>query len=145
MFGRRGGNGGGKKQQGKVKPLMKQMEVTLEDLYVGKMREFIYERQKICEGCDGKGGKDAKKCDKCKGQGVVEKVVQLGPGFISSSRGACPDCKGEGTVYDKGNQCKVCKGEKHMMEKRNKEVPIEQGAPSDHHVIFTGEGHELVK
>jgi DnaJ family protein A protein 2 len=143
LFGRRGGQGK-KSGPGKVKPLVGQMEVTLEELYVGKMREYTYERQKICEGCEGKGGKDAKKCEKCKGQGVIEKMVQLAPGFISSSRGAGPDCRGEGMVYDKGNQCKICKGEKHIREKRTKEVPIEQGAPSDHHVIFTGEGHELV-
>jgi DnaJ family protein A protein 2 len=145
LFGKRGGGGGRKAGPGKVKPLIKNIKVTLEDIYVGKMKDFTYERQKICEGCQGKGGKDAKKCDKCKGQGMIEKVVQLAPGFISSSRGACPDCRGEGTVYDKANQCKNCKGEKHMMEKRTREVPIEQGAPSDHHVIFTGEGHELVK
>jgi len=89
------------------------------------MKSFSYDRQKICETCDGKGGKDATKCTKCKGTGVVEKVVQLGPGFISSSRGACDTCRGEGTVYDKGNQCKPCKGEKHIQEKRTKEVPIE--------------------
>lgn len=142
LFGRRGGPQK-KSGPGKVKPLVAQMEVTLEELYVGKMREFTYERQKICAGCDGKGGKDAKKCDKCKGQGVIERVVQLAPGFISSQRGACPDCKGEGTIYAKGDQCKDCKGEKHVREKRTKEVPIEQGAPNDHHVIFTGEGHEL--
>jgi len=143
LFGRRGGGGNQKPRQGKVKPLMKEMKLKLEDLYVGTMKELSYERQKICDGCDGKGGKDAKKCDKCKGTGVVEKVVQLGPGFISSSRGACDTCRGEGNVYDKANQCKGCKGEKHVMEKRTKEIPIEQGAPNDHHVIFTGEGHEL--
>jgi len=79
------------------------LKIKLEDLFSGGMKEISYERQKVCEQCSGKGGKDAKKCDKCKGNGFVEKVVQLGPGFISSSRGPCNDCRGEGTVYDKAN------------------------------------------
>jgi len=74
---------------------------------------------------------------------MIEKVVQLGPGFISSTRGVCPDCQGEGMSYDKANQCKQCKGKKIIAEKRTIEVPIEQGAPNEHHVTFTGEGDEL--
>jgi len=69
--------------------------------------------------------------------------VQLGPGFISSSRGVCHDCQGEGTTFDKANKCKTCKGQKVKIEDKVLEVPIEQGAPSDHHVIFSGEGDEI--
>lgn len=122
---------------------MKEIKVTLADVYVGKMKNLTYERHKICEACEGKGGKDAKKCSTCKGHGMIEKVVQLGPGFISSSRGVCPDCQGEGMSYDKANQCKNCKGKKIIAEKRTIEVPIEQGAPNEHHVTFTGEGDEI--
>jgi len=74
---------------------------------------------------------------------MVEKIVQLGPGFISSSRGVCTDCQGEGTCYDKASQCKTCKGKKINIEKKTVEVPIEQGAPNEHHVTFTGEGDEI--
>jgi DnaJ family protein A protein 2 len=144
LFGGKHGHGhGGKPQKKKVKPTKKSIRVTLEDIYVGKMKNLSYERQKLCEGCDGKGGKDAAKCRTCKGHGMVEKVVQLGPGFLSSTRGVCHDCSGEGTTFDKASMCKTCKGKKVANEKKTKEVPIEQGAPHGHHVIFTGEGDEL--
>jgi DnaJ family protein A protein 2 len=143
MFGHGHGHGHGKAQKKKVKPTKKSVRVTLEDIYVGKMKNVAYERQKLCEGCDGKGGKDSVKCKACKGHGIVEKMVQLGPGFISSSREQCRDCGGEGTTFDKANMCKVCKGKKIANEKKTKEVPVEQGAPHGHHVIFTGEGDEL--
>jgi len=55
----------------------------------------------------------------------------------------CSDCQGEGTCYDKANQCKTCKGKKINLEKKTVEVPIEQGAPNEHHVAFTGEGDEI--
>lgn len=139
--GRRGG--GGKPQQKKVKPMLKEVKVTLEDIYAGKMKTLSYEKHKVCDGCDGKGGKDSKKCTTCKGHGMIEKVVQLGPGFISSTRGVCPDCQGEGTSYDKANMCKQCKGKKMVVEKKTIEVPIEQGAPNEHHVTFTGDGDEM--
>jgi DnaJ family protein A protein 2 len=138
--------GRGKQQsrgQGKVKPILKELKVKLEDVYVGKMKNLTYDRHKICEGCEGKGGKDAKKCDKCKGHGMVEKVVQLAPGFMTSSRAVCPECRGEGTIYDKGNKCKQCKAEKIIQEKKTIEVPIEQGAPNEHRIAFTGEGNEI--
>jgi DnaJ family protein A protein 2 len=138
-----GRRGAGKPQQKKVKPILKEIRVTLEDVYVGKMKTLSYERHKTCEPCGGKGGKDAKKCTTCKGHGVVEKIVQLGPGFISSQRGMCSDCQGEGTCYDKANQCKTCKGKKINLEKKTVEVPIEQGAPNEHHITFTGEGDEI--
>jgi len=138
-----GRRGASKPQQKKVKPILKEIKVTLEEIYSGKMKTITYERHKTCEGCDGKGGKDAKKCTTCKGHGMVEKIVQLGPGFISSQRGICSDCQGEGTCYDKANQCKTCKGKKINLEKKTVEVPIEQGAPAEHHVTFTGEGDEI--
>jgi len=138
-----GRRGGGKPQTKKMKPTVKEIRVTLEELYVGKMKKVTFSRQRTCEPCEGKGGKDAKKCSTCKGQGMVEKVVQLGPGFISSSRSVCHDCRGEGTTFDKNNKCKVCRGNKVNTEEKTLDVPIEQGAPNDHHVLFSGEGDEM--
>jgi len=144
LFGGRGGGGRkGQQQQRKVKPIVKDVQVTLEEVYVGKMKKVSYDRQRNCAECDGKGGKDAKKCSTCKGAGMVEKVVQLAPGFITSSRSACHTCKGEGTVYDKENQCKSCKGEKVKRETKTMEVPIEQGAPNECPITFSGEGNEI--
>lgn len=140
--GRRGG-GGARQETRKVKPMVKDIKVTLADIYGGKMKNVTYTRQKTCEPCGGKGGKDAKKCGKCKGHGLIEKIVQLGPGFISSQRAPCPDCGGEGMAYDKANQCKSCKGQKIVEEEKTIEVPVEQGCPNDHHVTFTGEGNEI--
>jgi DnaJ family protein A protein 2 len=145
LFGGRGGGGrkAQQQQQRKVKPTVEDLKVTLEDVYVGTMKEITFDRQRNCESCDGKGGKDAKKCGTCKGSGSVEKVMQLGPGFITSTRSACHTCKGEGTVYEKENKCKVCKGDKVKRGTKTLEVPIEQGAPNELPVSFSGEGNEI--
>jgi DnaJ family protein A protein 2 len=143
LFG--GGRGGGRGQpaQRKVKPTVEGLKVRLEDVYVGTMKQMTFDRQRNCENCDGKGGKDAKKCTTCKGAGQVEKVMQLGPGFLTSTRSVCHTCKGEGTVYANENKCKVCKGEKVKREKKTLDIPIEQGAPNECPIVFSGEGNEI--
>jgi DnaJ family protein A protein 2 len=74
---------------------------------------------------------------------MVEKVVQLAPGFITSTRSGCNTCKGEGTIYEKENKCKSCNGEKVKRETKTMEVPIEQGIPNEYPVTFSGEGNEI--
>jgi len=144
LFGRgRRGGGGGKPQAKKMKPIVKEISVTLEDLCNGGMKHVNVKRHRVCESCEGKGGKDAKKCGKCKGNGMVEKFIQLGPGFMTSTRSVCPDCRGEGMIFDEKKRCRVCKGEKIKQEDKKLEVPIEVGAPNEHHVVFSGEGDEI--
>jgi len=140
LFGRKGG--GGRQGPKKAKPVLKELKITLEDAYNGKVIKMPHTRNKLCATCDGKGGKDAKKCTTCKGQGVVEKVVQLGPGFLSSTRAPCSDCKGEGMKIDKENLCKTCKGNKIVQEQKTIEVAIEPGVPHEHHITFTGDADE---
>jgi DnaJ family protein A protein 2 len=138
-----GRRGGGQKQQRKVKPVVKEVKVKLEDVFSGKLLKIPHKKQKVCEECNGKGGKNAKKCTKCKGHGVVEKIVQLGPGFLSSSRAPCPDCSGEGTTYAKEDKCKVCTGKCVLQETKTLEVAIEPGIPNEHMIQFHGDGDEV--
>lgn len=56
-----GGRPGGAKEKRKieVKPIMKQMDVTLADVYNGKELEVEVERMRLCGECNGVGGSDA--------------------------------------------------------------------------------------
>jgi DnaJ family protein A protein 2 len=138
MFG-----GHGEKAQRKVKPTIEDLSVTLEELYSGKMKTLSFERQRNCETCDGKGGKDAKTCTTCRGAGVIEKMVQIAPGFITSARATCHACRGEKTIYEKDNKCKTCDGEKVKRETKTIEIPVEQGAPNESAITFSAEGNEI--
>ena len=54
-----GGPGGrGGKRKMRVKPIARQVEVTLADVYNGKTIELNVERQRICAACKGIGGTD---------------------------------------------------------------------------------------
>lgn len=86
--------GGGQRAQGpkKAKARAVEVEVTLEDVYKGKMTEVPIKRKRICEPCEGKGGKNAKVCDQCKGQKVVIKLVKAGPNCYTQSQAICDKC-----------------------------------------------------
>lgn len=82
MFGMGGGGRGGPKKPQKGKSIAKDLQVSLEDIYNGKMVKIPHNRKKCCETCDGKGGSNQKKCSTCKGQGMVIKMQMLGHSFI---------------------------------------------------------------
>jgi DnaJ family protein A protein 2 len=54
MFGM-GGKRGPKKPQ-KGKPVLKELKVTLEEVYSGKLFKIPHSKKQLCESCDGKGG-----------------------------------------------------------------------------------------
>ena len=59
MFGGGGRGGrGGPPQKKKGKPVMHPLKCTLEEIYSGKTTKIAVNRDRIWEGCEGKGGKD---------------------------------------------------------------------------------------
>ena len=88
---------GGAPKKKQVKPIMKQVEVSLADVYNGKEIEVDVDRQRVCNVCDGIGGTDSsavQTCSTCKGRGMVTRMRQMGPGMYSQSTGPCDDCNG---------------------------------------------------
>lgn len=86
FMGGKGGPGGAAKKKAQVKPIVKQVEVSLADVYNGKEIEVDCDRQRVCSTCDGIGGTDAtavQKCTGCKGRGMKTTMRQMGPGMYS--------------------------------------------------------------
>ena len=54
--------GGGRKETGpkKMKAKLRELEVSLEDVYEGKIIPLKHKRKRVCEGCEGKGGANSK-------------------------------------------------------------------------------------
>ena len=90
--------GGGRKQKKKVKPTVKEVSVTLEDVYNGKDMEVTNKRTVLCPGCDGQGGANVSTCDGCGGHGVVMKTAMIGPGMYQRMQAPCDKCRGKGKV-----------------------------------------------
>ncbi|CAD8083078.1 unnamed protein product [Paramecium sonneborni] len=139
------GGGGGRREQGpkKMKAKMREQQVTLEEVFEGKMIHLTHKRKRVCEGCEGKGGANAKTCTTCKGRGMVQKLQMIGPGMYSQSTGPCTDCGGDGTIFPEKDRCKKCKGNKVIDQEKVIEIPLERGVPDEHDYQFYGESDEL--
>ena len=61
------------------------LDVTLEDLYLGTTVELELAKQVICEHCRGTGArseKDVESCKVCGGKGVKHVKREVAPGFF---------------------------------------------------------------
>ena len=73
----------------KMKPKLVKVEVTLDEVYNGAMKEVTFTRIRPCVECEATGGKNAKECSDCKGSGRTMKVAQVGPGMFTQVQAAC--------------------------------------------------------
>jgi len=139
------GGGPRRQQQGakKTKPVMKEVQVKLEEVFSGKVVKMPIKKRICCESCGGKGGKNIKTCGDCKGQGFKIKTQMLGPGMIQQSQVPCNACRGEGKIFDEKDRCTVCKGEKIKDVEKILEIPIDKGIPDEKTILFAGEGNEM--
>lgn len=141
FFGGRG-RGGRARETPKLKPTVKVVQVTLDEINSGKMAHVETNRKIICGDCSGKGGSKVEKCGPCKGKGVVVKMVQLGPGMYTQSQSHCDKCGGAGEVIEKSSICKGCKGQKLIAKTETIEVQIPVGAPDQFKVEIKDKGDE---
>jgi DnaJ family protein A protein 2 len=128
-----------------MKPFKHPLKVTLEEIYNGKKTKIAVNRERICNKCDGKGGKEGavKKCGSCRGQGMVTKMQQLGPGYYTQSTGPCDDCGGKGEQINEKDKCKICNGKRVQKEKKIIDAEIDKGAPNGQQYTFYGEADEF--
>lgn len=144
MGGRGGQRGPPKKKQ--VKPIVKQVEVSLAEVYNGKDIEVDCDRQRVCNVCDGVGGTDStavQTCTTCKGRGMVTRMRQMGPGMYSQSTGPCDDCNGQGEMINMEKRCKTCKGKKVKRDRKKLKVEMDKGSPNGEQFTIHGEGDQV--
>lgn len=137
-----GGRRGGRRETPQLKPTVKQFEVTLETAFSGKLAVIETTRKVLCAECNGRGGSKVEKCDKCRGQGVVLRMVQLGPGMYTQSQAHCDSCAGSGERIEKAHICKTCRGNKLESRRERVEVSVPPGVPDGHKIVITGKGDE---
>ena len=132
------------KKSQKLKPILKELSVALEDVYQGKHLKYINKRLVICKKCEGKGGVNVTSCSVCKGKGMTEKMMMLGPGMYQHMSIPCNDCAGEGNIIEEKDFCEECKGKKMVEIEKELDVALDCGAPQEHDYLFEGEGQEQV-
>jgi len=119
------------------------LEVSLQDLYLGKVIKIFHKKQVMCSECRGTGAADpddVEKCHICKGKGIRIITQQLGPGFVQQTQTTCDHCGGTGNIIK--SICPHCKGKKVESGSEMLELTIERGMDNGNSLIFYEEGDQ---
>ena len=137
--------GGKKNVKRKTKSVLQAMEVSLEDIFMGKEKYLEIKRYRICKKCKGNGSKDPNantKCPGCNGKRVKLVVQRMGNTILQSQQ-TCPDCRGEGYIIKNEDKCPTCKGQKLNQESKTLKILLDKGAPDGKRYTFEGESDEM--
>ena len=114
------------------------IEIDFSDVVFGKTEKITYEKEIICDKCDGSGaepGSSKKKCPVCGGTGYT-----LSNALFIQVKNTCQNCGGTGEVFDK--KCSKCNGKKVVKLKRTLNVKIPAGIDSGEVIKIRDEGNQ---
>ena len=116
------------------------VDLTLEEIASGCVKDITVERLRPCRVCGGRGtqnASDIRTCPTCGGSGRVQHVT--GGGFFRQvSYSACPNCKGTGKVVS--NPCGNCHGTGVERVRETMKVNIPAGVENGMQIPLRGEG-----
>lgn len=111
--------------------------LTLEELHSGIERTYKFQRQIICNDCEGKGGADIETCETCKGQGQVYSSINTPMGNFQTIS-TCSACGGHGTTIK--TPCNTCSGHGTITNEESLDVTTPKGAMNGTQHIMQGFG-----
>ena len=116
------------------------VEITFEEMVKGVEKEISLYKRVVCGRCDGSGGEPGtgkRTCPTCKGAGRVETLRRSIFGSFSQVT-ECPECHGEGKIFDK--RCSKCGGDGRVKEERKITVKIPAGIADGQTMSMEGYG-----
>ena len=118
------------------------MEITLEEAFVGKTAQVRIPTSVTCETCSGSGAKAGTQPKVCKTCGGHGRVRQTQGGFFTIER-TCPSCHGRGQIIE--DPCPSCSGSGRVTRERNLSVNIPPGVEDGTRIRLAGEGEAGVR
>ena len=122
---------------------LKNMDVSLEELYNEKTIDISIQLKILCMTCLGSGGKYKESitiCPMCNGKGRKLNINMIGPGILSSMEEPCRYCNMTGKYIKKGEECLVCNGNKYTKIKKKIEVQLKNIYKHGENIIFRNQG-----
>ena len=140
IFGDFMGGGGGRGRGGQSRlrgsDLRYNLEISLEEAFVGRTVDIDVPTLAACETCDGSGAKPGtgmSTCRHCNGQGKV----RAAQGFFTIER-TCPVCNGRGQILEQ--PCTDCGGQGRRQQNRTLSVDIPKGIEDGTRIRLANEG-----
>lgn len=97
----------------KPQPVLREINVPLQLLYLGGEIKFDYLRDKICEKCDGVGYFKKTDCNVCNktGRRNLMRMLRTPQGILQINETVpCDNCQGKGVQIDLTSKCETCDG-----------------------------------
>ncbi len=138
-----GGRYGGQRnpnQSTKGRDMQIEVNLTLQETYLGVDKNMELNLKQRCEECDAKGFKkstDAATCQKCSGSGEEIRVVRTPFGEMKQKT-ICSACKGKGKEIK--NPCSACKGQGTFMASKELEFSIPAGIEDGNKIVLSAKG-----
>lgn len=133
--------------QAKTEDAHLNVNVTLQDLFKGKVVKVNSTRDVLCRACHGTGAKPnstPRPCAICKGDGYTKKLRRVGPGMVTQDYVECKNCGATGKVHRTKDKCKKCDGKGLSEETKILEFNIPKGSKSGDSVTLEGESDEAL-
>ncbi|GJD88890.1 molecular chaperone DnaJ [Methylobacterium hispanicum] len=112
------------------------LEISLEEAFLGKTETIRIPTSITCETCAGSGAKPGSKprtCSTCGGYGRV----RAAQGFFAIER-TCPNCHGRGEIVD--DPCASCAGAGRVNRERTLSINVPAGVDDGLRIRLAGEG-----
>ena len=112
------------------------MELTLEEAFLGKEEEISFKKWASCEVCEGSGitpGTEPETCRSCNGSGSVIRSQ----GFFQIKT-TCHACNGQGKIIT--SPCRKCNGTGKVQITKNINLKIPPGVDTGSQLRLRGEG-----
>ncbi|AOA63165.1 DnaJ-like chaperone [Komagataella phaffii CBS 7435] len=125
-----------------------EMEISLHDLYKGKVIKVSSTRSTICSKCSGSrlrknaDSNSMMKCMFCHGSGMKRAMRPVQNGWAIEEYIDCSHCDGSGLRIQSKFKCKKCSGSGCVEESKILEFNIPRGAASEGEIILEGESDE---
>jgi len=143
FMGAAGGAAGAAGARGRERPsalrgsdLRYNLEVELDEAFLGRTVEIDVPSMAACEICEGSGAKPGtgmSACSSCNGHGKV----RASQGFFTIER-TCPHCHGRGQTMDQ--PCTDCTGQGRVQKSRKLSVDIPKGIEDGTRIRLSNEG-----
>jgi DnaJ-related protein SCJ1 len=113
--------------------------VSLRDFYNGRATEFQWNKQEICDACEGTGAADrvVHTCPSCGGRGVRTVRQQLAPGMVTQVQMQCDACGGRGKSIK--HRCKACNGERVVRKVTTVSLNVQPGMADGSRLAYENE------
>lgn len=125
---------------GRGKDIIVDIELSLEEAFLGLSKEVVITKFANCERCSGKGaepGTPLGTCKTCQGRGGLDRVEQTFFGTFTRLT-TCPNCHGRGELPER--PCTTCRGEGRMKRSIKMDISIPPGVADGETLKVSGAG-----